>query len=367
MPIWVPEYLSKNQTESQDDKTLYIDLPKNEQISFLQVEVSAQGSATPRTTTTLIDDISKYEVLLEGQKAAYSAEPEIAAYIHFLAAGGKLPSMSFNYTPNARELHEFIIPFGRYPFDPEYVLDTGHYSDQQLQIPYNIDNARWTSGTFRHNVVMWRPLERVSPKGFIRTRLVKKETSSGSAETLYHDLPTKYPLRFVGVRVEDADQNIATDITSIKVDINSGRLILFDLNINELRDADKLRFPWVSHYEVVAALSDGTTVKGHMDSPWAKSIVSSGVRALMFKIAAAAGEQFSLNIYEQDGTAVSDSHAIVTHLRGSNPHKCLCLIDGREEPFPIQNYDEGSIEYELAAYTTTLHTFVQEVVPGVLT
>ena len=68
MTVWIPEYLSKAKVETSDDQTLYIDLPANEQISFLQVEVSAQGSATPRTTTTLIDDIEKYEVIADGSQ-----------------------------------------------------------------------------------------------------------------------------------------------------------------------------------------------------------------------------------------------------------------------------------------------------------
>lgn len=365
--IWIPEYLTKNKTESSADQTLYVDLPKNEQISFLQIEVSAQGAASARTTTTLIDEIAKYEVLADGSKILYSLEPELAYYIDFVTHGGIYPPMSFNYTPNARETHEFIIPFGRWPFDEEYLLDTGLYNSVQLQIPYTLDASRFTAGTFRHNIVMWRPLTKLTPLGVVRSRTVRKETSSASVETITHDLPMTYPLRYLAARFEDLVQNISTDCTAIKLNIDEGRLILADLNINEWRDRDKQRFPDLNGYKIMGALSNQTMVKAHTDYPYPRAIVSSGVRALMFKLYWAIGEQVGLNIYEQDGTVVADSHAIDVHVSGPNPHKCLTLYDGRDEPFPVADYTEGKVEYELAAYTTILHTFVQEVVAGKLT
>lgn len=364
--LWIPEYLTKNKTESSDSQTLYIDLPKNEQVSFLQVEVSAQGVATPRTTTTLIDEITKYEVMLDASKVLYSLEPELAYYIDFVAHGGLYPPMGFNYTPLARETHEFIIPFGRYPFDPEYLLDTSLYNSAQLQIPYTLDAARFTSGTFRHNVVMWRPLTKLAPLGVIRSRTVRKETSAAAVETISHDLPMSYPWHYLAVRFEDLDQNLSTDCTAIKLNIDEGRLILADLNINEWRDLDKKRFPEKNGYKIMGAFTNATYVKAHTDYPYPRSIVSSGVRALMWKLYAAMGEQVALNVYEQDGTTVSDSHAIDVHVSGPNPHKCVTLYDGRKFAFPCAEYTEAKVEYELAAYTTILHTFVQEVVAGKL-
>ena len=367
MPIWIPEYLSKAKVEASNDQTLYLDLPKNEQVSFLQVEVSAQGTSTPRTTTTLIDEIAKYEVLGEATKVLYSLEPEIAAYVDFISHGGRYPPMGFNYAPLARETHEFIIPFGRFPFDPEYGLNTGDYpSGVQLQIPYTLDTSLFTTGTFRHSVVMWRPLTKLAFKGFIRSRTVKKETSGNAVETLEHKLPMTYPWRYVGVRVEDLDVNISTGITGVKLNVDEGRLVLYDLLINELRDLDKKRYPEVNGYKILGALSNTTMVKAHTDYPYPRAIVSSGVRALMFKLYWAIGEQVGLNIYEESGTVVTDSHAIDVHVSGPNPHKCLTLWDGRAEPFNAPAYTEAKVEYELAAYTTILHTFVQEVVAGKL-
>jgi hypothetical protein len=365
--MWIPEYLRKNVTETNNDQTLYIDLPKNEQISFLQVELSAQGAAVARTTTTFIDQIDSIEVLADGSKVIFSLEPEIALYAHFIGHNGIYAPCSFNNAPNARDTLEFKILFGRYPFDPDYMLDTSLYNNVQLRIKYTLDIVtNFTTATFRENIIMWRPLEKMAPIGFIRHRVIKKETSNAAVEVLYHDLPMTYPLRYLAARFEDLDQNLSTDCTAIKINIDEGRLLLRDQNINEIRDEDKQRYPEISYYKILGALSNETMIRGYTDYPYPRAIVSSGVRALMFKLYWAIGEQVGLNIYEENGVAVGDSHAIDVYVSGPNPHKCLTLFDGREESLDVTKYSEGKIEYTMAAFSTIIHTYVQEIVRGVL-
>lgn len=361
---WIPEYLVKNVTYSNNDQTLYIDLPKNEQISFLALELSCQGSATPRTTTTLVDAIDSYQVMADGSGVLFNLEPELAYYIDFITRGGIYPAHSHNYTPNGRELHEFIIPFGRHMFDEEYLLDTSLYKACQLRIPYDVSGSEWTSATFRANVVMYRPLNKLRPLGFIRSRAVRKESCSAAAQTVMHDLPMSYPLRYVAARFEDIDANLATNLTSAKVNIDEGRLVLADLNSNEWRDLDKKRWPEKSYYQIVPAATDATYFKAHTDYPYPRALFSSGVRALIFKLSAAVGEQCALNVYEADGTTASGGHAVTVQVGGPNPHKCLTMIDGRDEAFPAPSYSQGKIEYTVGATSPVIHTFVQEVVTG---
>ena len=364
MPIWIPEYLVKNKTYTSDDQTLYIDLPKNEQVSHLSVEVSAENADQLRLTT-LIDAIDKYEVMADGSKVLYSLEPELAYYVDFVTNGGLYPPMGFNFTSQARCTHEFMIPFGRYPWDEQYLLDTSLYNDVQLRIPYDIsDTAVHNTGTFRVNIVMWRPLEKLRPVGFIRSRTVKKETSGNAVETIDHALPMTFPLRYVATRFEAIDANIDAGCTAIKVNIDEGRLILADLNINEWMDQDKRRYPNKNHYKIMAGWEHNQMIKAHTNAPAPISIVSSGVRGFMFVIYWAIGEQLGLEIYEDDGTAADSSHAVDCLVTGPHPHKCLTIIDGRDEPFDVTRYSQGKIEYTLAEDVTILHTFVQEVVAG---
>lgn len=364
---WVPEYLRKNVTESNDNQTLYIDLPRNEQISFLQVEASAQYAATSITTTTLMDAITKYEVIADGSKVLYSLEPELAYYVDFVTHDGLLPPMGFSQGPSYRDTHLFIIPFGRHEFDEQYLLDTSLYNSVQLRIEYDVsDTAVFTAGTFRTNILMYRPLTKLSPQGFIRSRTVRKETSNTAVETITHDLPTTYPLRYVACRFEDQDQNISTVLTGIKVNIDEGRLILADMNDNEWRDADNRRYPQKNYYKCFAARSNQTLVSSYMDYPVPRAIVSSASLNLILKLYWAIGERLALTIAASDDSTPGGDHAIDCYVSGANPHSCLTIIDGREQPFNPTGYSQGKVEYALAAYETILHTFVQEVVLGKL-
>lgn len=366
MPIWIPEYLTKNKTEASSDQTLYVDLPAREQISFLQVELSVQNAATNMLLRTIFDAIDKIEIIADGVKTIYNLEPEIASYIHFLTMNGQYPNHGFNYAPSQRQTLELIIPFGRHLFDEEYMLDTGLYDSVQLRIPYTLNATYDTLATFKHNIVMWRPLEKLSPVGFIRSRSVQKETSNTAVETISHKLPMAYPWRYLGVRAEDYDENITSGISAVKLNVDEGRLVPFDLNINELRNFDKIRYPRTGYYWITAAIANENMFKAHVDYPYPESIVSSGVRPDMFKLYWAIGEQLGLNIYYHDGTEDETVQAISVKVGGANPHKCLTLWDGRKEPFPAANYSQAKIEYDLAAKETILHTFVQEIVLGSL-
>lgn len=366
--IWIPEYLSENKTESSNDQTLYIDLPKKEQISFLKLDLSVQNVAGQQLLRTIMDVIEKIEVIADGVKTLYNLEPEIASYLQFVTQNGIFPKHNFNYTSLARQTLELIIPFGRFLYDEQYLLDTGLYDSVQLRIPYTLNATYDTLATFRHTVVMYRPLERLSPVGMIRNRTVQKEVFAGSAiETIHHKLPMALPWRFLGVRVEDVDKNIATNVTRVKLNINEGRLIPYDLRINELLDMDRVRFPEISGYKIMGSLANEDMCRGHVDYPYPRAIVSSGVQPLIFRLYWAIGEQVGLKINLHDGTEWTSPMAIDLHVSGSNPHKCMTLFDGREDPFPAKEHTQAKVEYTMSANAATLHTFIQEVVTGRLT
>lgn len=363
--MWIPEYLTKNKTESSSDQTLYVDLPEKEQISFLQLDLSVTN-ATNLLTRTIMDPIDKIEVIADGVKTLYNLEPEIASYIQFVTQNGQYPNHNFNYVNAQRQTLELIIPFGRHLFDEEYMLDTGLYDSVQLRIPYTLDTSYETAASFRHSIVMWRPLEKLAPVGFIRSRAIEKETLATSAATINHKLPMTYPWRFLGARLNNEDQNIATTMDEIKLNVDEGRLIPFDLRINELRDLDKIRFPRTGFYRILSSSVTEEYFRAHVDNPWPDSIVSSAAVGLMYRPYHAIGDRLALTFYHVDGSTPTETFAIINVVSGVNPHQCLGLWDGRKEPFPADTLTQAKVEYSHAAYATELTTFIQEVVLGKL-
>ncbi|GAH84136.1 unnamed protein product, partial [marine sediment metagenome] len=56
-------------------------------------------------------------------------------------------------------------------------------------------------------------MEKLAPIGLIRSRTIQKEAPTAGVQTVMHKLPMTYPWYYLGVRVEDQDVNINTDVT----------------------------------------------------------------------------------------------------------------------------------------------------------
>ncbi|GAI12880.1 unnamed protein product, partial [marine sediment metagenome] len=78
------------------------------------------------------------------------------------------------------------------------------------------------------------------------------------------------------------------------------------------------------------------------------------------------GEQGMVSVFETHGTIATDYIVMSLNMPSHNPHKCMTLYDGRIEPFPAASYTQAKVEYDLANYSMTLHTFIQEIVLGKL-
>jgi len=183
---------------------------------------------------------------------------------------------------------------------------------------------------------------------------------------MYHDLPMSYPYRYLAARFEAIDANITSGVTAIKVNIDEGRLILLDLNDNELLDADRRRFPRKNYYEIQGAFQADTQISAYVDYPVPVSMVSSYSEFLVMNLYWAIGETLGLGLYSHDGSVPGGAFSIGVKVAGPNPHSCVTILDGREQALNVAQYTEGKVEYDISGYVIILHTFVQEIVTGAL-
>lgn len=364
--IWIPEYLTNGKTESDDDQTLYIDLPTDEQIGMIMIECRVTNTSTVNNLRSILDIFGDIEVRADGVKTLFSLPVEIASYAAFVAQGGVLPDHRFFDGGGAVSRIHLPIWFGRFPWDRDYLLDTSLYKSVQLRIPYTLNTTYEATGTFQHTITYWRPLEKLSPAGFVRWQLVKRETPSAAAQTITHKLPNAYPWYYVGVRVDDVDQDINTDLTAIDLSMDAGRLHLLDVDADEALYLDKLRYANANSYVNQPVVTGQDTV--HTFAEWGASrgatMVGTGARIV--GVDQVAGEQCRITILTDTGVQASDAIPVLLEVRSQNPHKCLTLYDGRRSPFPAPDHSEPKVEYDIAAYTMTLETFVAELVPGAL-
>ncbi len=367
MSIWIPEYLSKDVAETSDDQTLYIDLPKNEQISHLKIEIRITNTSTVNNLRSILDPISKFEIIADGMKSLFNLEPECASYSQFVANNGIYPDHRFFDGASLVPRLELIIPFGRYPFDPDYMLDTSLYNNVQLRIPYALNTTYEATGTLKHTIQLFRPLEKLNPVGLIRRRTVKKETSSGSAETIIHDLPMSLPWHYVYVRIEDVDADINTNLSAVKLNVDEGRLILLDLKADEINYADRDRFPAKNCYINVPVVTGQEYVHTFADWAFVHGAANITLTDTVFGITQVGGERVLIKPFKTAGTEQTVATGVALYCNSPNPHKCLTIFDGRKEAFDAGAYSEAKIEFELNAYTMNLITCIEEIVTGKLT
>ena len=364
--IWIPEYLTNGRTESDDDQTLMIDLPKNEQIGMLMLEIRVTNTVTVNNLRSILDVIGDIEVRADGVKTLFSLPPEVASYIAFVQQDGKLPDHRFFDTASTVSRLHLPIWFGRFPWDEDYLLDTGLYKNVQLRIPYALNTTYDATGTFQHTLTYYRPLERLSPLGIVRSTIVKRETPSAAVQTVSHDLPTEFPWFYVGVRVNDPDADLNSDLTGVDLNVDAGRLHLLNVDADEANYLDRLRYNHANSYVNVLAPTGITTVHTFGDWPFSFGAVHLGLSAQFVTVTNIQGEQARIAVYDDAGAAETGAIGVSLDTRSPNPHKCLTLYDGRKTPFPANRHGEAKIDYTLANLSMTLETFVMELVPGAL-
>jgi len=344
--IWIPEYITNGVVESGSSGTLQENLPEDEQISMIMLELRATRAASPDNDASIFDCFSKIEVVADGVKEIASAEPEILDYAAFVAQGGISPDHRLYSGGSAVCRLHLPIYFGRFPWDEEYLLDTSRYSRVQIKISWNLATSLETFTSFTHTITYWRPLEKLSPKGFVRTREIEKVSSPGNNATKKVLLPNRYPWHYLFVRVEDLDQDINTNLSTVDLRADGGRLHLADVDVDELYYADKLRWaharppviqPTVTGQDNILTFADWGFVGG--------TAVVSGNRVVVLD--QLAGEKVRATVYVADsGAQASDAIPFMIRPNYQNPHKCLTLYDGRKEPFPAPDHSDTEVEFK---------------------
>ncbi len=364
--ILIPQYLVKEKSYTSDTGVILIDLPKNEQISMIMVELQATVSSTLDTQNSILHNITKAEVLLEGSGVAYSMTPESGSYQALLTAGF-VPPHSLGDIASFKDTMRLPIYFGRWPGDERYLLDTARYSSAQLQIPYVLDTTDFDTTTLQATVYYMRPLQKVSPVGFIRSRTISEIVRTAAAGFITVDLPTGLPWRSVFFRTYDWDAHIYSDITDVKFDVDDGRLRLFDGRTEELYTLEKLHFGGAydgNTLESVAA--QGDEIATYMGAARNFAISKAGALPDIFSTVSKLGHRVVIALAQHDGTAQSTGHNFYLQPTGSAYMGGLILAHFPDVPFPAPSHSDAVIEYTVGNLAFTLETNVIEVVDGVL-
>jgi len=366
MPDWQLSYLVKENTGAPDSGTLYIDLPKSEQIGMLMVEfIVSNTSPTSRDPErTVLDVLKNVRVLMEGNKDVYNCQPEVGGYLALMQMGECPP---YDIRERGETVIRLPIIFGRHLKDPEYLLDTAAYSSGVLELEYELNTTYETAGSVEYSVWMLRPTERLSPQGFIRSRIVNSQITSGTAGTIQVDLPTGLPWLRTGFRCYDYDSWLATNITDVDLNVDQGRLHIFDGRIEDLKLLNNL---WYGS-QIIGPRYWAMTYHGQ----YVQHLMCDIVRLHWSHMAAAAVVYGSSAVwsnrhqiqstYTDDTTTTTERDYVITPI-GGHLFANLTVGEFGHEPFPAPQHNEAFLEFDLGATEAALQVWVQEVVRGAL-
>ncbi len=361
MNPWIWEYVDDNVAHTADSGTIYIDLPQNEQISMLMLELRVQNSSDAYPLHSIFDCFSKISVVADGVKTLFECTAEIADFLAFVHQDGKACRHVLNDVDSGVSVLSMPIYFGRQPFDTEYFLDTGKYRSVQVQVTYSDSSTYITTASVKHTLTYARPLTKLTWRGMIRSRLVRQEASSAAA-IVRHDLPTQYPWYLVAVRMDDHDADISGNITNVDLNVDSGRLHIVNVHTYELMVLANQKFPnpgspFIRYYP------DGNE-ETHTFGAWPRqySLQLDAGAGHFLGISSLTGEKFMLSPIDNDGDVITTDIAIVATWNSPMPHQCLILFDGRKQTFDAPSHSQAWIDYTTGSNTQTIYTILQEVI-----
>lgn len=138
------------ETDTQGVGTIYQDLPEKGHLSCLMVDLACKVLMDTNPGLDMWNIFTKFEVLVDGSKVVKSYDAkQLRAIAHY--SGMSLSQLGWyeagNYTGD-KIWWNFPILFGRYPGDPEYMLDMERYSNPQLRVTYNADQITADGETY---------------------------------------------------------------------------------------------------------------------------------------------------------------------------------------------------------------------------
>lgn len=225
------DYVLINAQTLTDSQTVTKDLTGGLKIMELRCRYSATNGATSNTLGKLNAKITKLEVV-DGSDVLHSLSGQEEQALNFYRHG-VLPFQQLNSKAAGVCIEEFIINFGRFRGDRECYLDTGRFKNAQLRLT-NAFTVSATAGIATGTgalTVIAKVIEDGAPacRGFIMSKEQKSWTTvaSGDEDT---DLPLDFP--YQSIMVKDLLTTVEPDVslTNLKLIMDAGRFIPFDLS-----------------------------------------------------------------------------------------------------------------------------------------
>jgi len=234
--------------------TKIIDLNFPDIVSRLTIIFSTRNPASVSINEHPAANLPKIEVV-DGSNVIFSLTGLQAHALEFYDTGKLYPGGG-SLVPAWDLVHNGVINFGRFLWDPVLAFDPKKFSNPQLKVTYDEDAAVASSVVNTLCVIAEIFDEKAAaPTGFLMNKeLYAYAPAAGATEEV--DLPSDYPYRQILVQARVNDLWFGGIIGNVKLTEDNDRNIPFDLTGSQLESLNHALFGPCSEH-IVAGL-DGT-------------------------------------------------------------------------------------------------------------
>lgn len=235
---WQRREITRQYVVDNESSTQIIQLPTSNYLSALFLNVEATNGATAGAQT-ILEMIQKIEVVGNGSTELFSLTGN-EAYLIALALAKRLPPINLSLAANAVQKVSLPIVFGRKIGDHEYYMDCNAYESLELRVAFaaTVGATGIVDGSLKLEVLGLIAMEGAPGafRGFLKTSRKYAFTSASSGDYVA-DLPRMYPYRKLAVLDIGKNVSLASHISRVTVDVNSGERVIFTGRTAGVQDA----------------------------------------------------------------------------------------------------------------------------------
>ena len=332
--IIIEDEVAKTSTDTSGTET--IDLPEKGYLSQLNLRAAAVSVWVDEAPLKHWQMITKVEVIVNGSQVVKSLDARQIRALAWYHGMDLIPLGSYARGGSGdKTFWTFPILFGRYPNDPNYMLDLSRYSNPQLKITWNAAPSTFdgvscdvtSSPSFRYGVdgLVYRGAAPSAVLGYVKSAQLD---SWATANSVTHTTEVPIGDRLLGLMVGGRYNDIDTPefFDNIKLNFDNGAWVALDHGHQQLMAFYATWFPKTVETILYCDCTSGNTTDpmlGFVDNiNWCDS---SGDIASV-ELAGPEYPLYDVGMYEVGtGSAATARKTMNFKFTGRLPHQCFYI------------------------------------------
>lgn len=370
-------YIEDEKSLGATSGTYIVNLPEEGWLVALIARVKGTNAAADARYGPPHHIVQKLEVVADGGQVIKNYIPKMCKGIMHLDGIRDIDDMITQ--GNAQEQDEsFYMLFGQKFPDLEYGLNLGKHTNPQFKITWDdtqttMENCTaivaWHATTHPKLTLIAVLLENAgaTPKGYVRSQYTTYTPAASATKEV--EIPRGFPLRRLILRNFYQGSMAAQVFTRVKLDINTGGYIPFDLRYQDLLQMQAVLYG-LAHYQARLEYASGNAEDSKMEFYKANNPIVRSGDPLMFRLDSRTGGRIRWVTMTNAGAAHSGTQAVNFSVEGIAFHHCLALpfdkVGGLAASLPTKDLSDVRLKITSgsdASTSGTAYVLWEDVIP----